>query len=485
VRRWVRDARLDWITGSLLVVFAALRLVATLDRPIAFFPDSPSYFTFELWGGVRFPVVTALYATIGDHRAIVTVQAVAGVLAWSVAVVVAGSVIVPRWVRYGFQGAVLTLGLTLPVTRFDNALLSESIAISLTVVFVACVLRFVCCPTARMAMVVFALAVVWGLTRQNNALMLAIAAVVIAVVGAGRANRRVAWRLAVGFLAIAFVGVLLASSTSQIQQYNTAQIFVRRVLPDADRSQWFEVRGMPSNGRSVLVPPYPDGIGDPAVALQHDPTFGPWLEDHGPRTYLRFLATHPGFVITTPFSDDGALNAIAVGITVYGSSRQVVPDLVETVLWPQTGGDQTPLVVLVLGILAVAVVVAVRSPSRRGALAGAGGVLVTAVGNVVLVTHSAGWEYERLLVPTSVAVRIAILWMLAVLVGDVRVAGAGTPAVSAVPASGSPDPAPERPDAANSAPAADPGRRTSPARGEPDSSGASAADPSPGRPGTT
>ncbi len=134
-------------------------------------------------------------------------------------------------------------------------------------------------------------------------------------------------------------------------------------------------------------------------------------------TYLRYLVTHPGFTLTTPFSDDGALRPLAVGTEAYGSSRRVVPDLVETVFWPQTGradgaargvrrrdprggrggacGD--------------------RSRSYRRAFAGAGGVLVVAVVNIMMVTHTAGYEYERLLVPTGVAARIALLWLLAAL----------------------------------------------------------------------
>jgi len=34
------------------------------------------------------------------------------------------------------------------------------------------------------------------------------------------------------------------------------------------------------------------------------------------------------------------------------------------------------------------------------------------------VTHSAGWEYERLLMSTSVSVRIAILWLIAMLADE-------------------------------------------------------------------
>lgn len=475
MRRWLADARIDAVTVALVVAFVALRLVATWDQGVAAFLDSPSYFEFGLWGAVRFPVVTAVYALVGDHRALVVLQAVLGALAWSVAAVVAGSVLAHRVAREAFRGVFLALGLSLTVTRFDNALLSESFAISLTVVLVACVLRFACRPTRASAIAVVALGAAWGLLRQNHALLLVVAAVVAGVLGAGRVHRRLAWPVAGALLLVAVLGVLLASSTTQIQEYNTAQILVRRVLTsDGDRLRWFRDHGMPDNGVVVIVPPYPDGIGDPAVALQHDRVFGPWLRDESGGTYLQYLVTHPGFVVSTAFSDDGALRGIAVGTTRYGGSDPLLPGWAEDVLWPQEGTEQTVLALVVAGILAAAAVTAVGSRSRRRALVGAGGVLLVAVANIVVVTHTAGWEYERLLVPTGVAARLALLWLLAAVVGDVSVA----------PASASPGPGRRRRDAPSSDPAADPAPHTAPAPVAPHSPEAVGAGPPSGAPDT-
>lgn len=473
VRRWVRDARLDWVTGALVVAFVVLRLEATLGRPVAFFNDSPSYFDFGLWGAVRFPVTTAFYALVGDHRAIVDGQAVAGALAWSVAAVVAGSVIERRWIRYGFQVLVLALGLTAPVTRFDNALLSESIAVSLTVVLVACVLRFACRPTAAMAISVFAVATVWALQRQSHSFVLVVAAVVLAVLGAGRADRWLAWRLAVGLLAVALVGVVLASSTSQIQEYNSAQILVRRILQDEPRNQWFLDHGMPANGPELLVPPYENRFGDVAVELEEDPTFGPWLRDEFSGEYLRYLVTHPHYTFTTPFGDEGTLVPLAVGTTGYGSARTVLPDGVGTAPWPGTAAGQRVLGGLALAILVAGVLGAVWSRDRRRALAGVGGVLLVVAANLVFVTHTAGWEYERLLVPTGVAVRFALVWLLAAVVGGVDALSSGRPATAARGVSS------RRRDAPSSDPAGSPARCTPTGPGVWGRRGASAGDPHP------
>jgi len=474
VHRWARDARVDGFTVAIVVAFVVLRLVATLGSPVAVFNDSPSYFDFRIWGGVRFPVVTAAYSLVGDHRAIVDVQAVVGAISWSVAAVLAGSVLPQRIARSGFQVAVLALGLTPPVTRFDNALLSESISISITVVLVAAVLRFACYPTTRMAVTLFALAVLWGFTRQSNAIVLVAAGLVMAALGGSRADRHIAWRLAVGLIAVAVVGVLLASSTSQVQEYNSAQILVRRVLSDDARERWFLDRGMPSNGDRLLVPPYANRFGDPAVELQEDPTFGPWLRDDFPRRYLQYVLTHPVFTITTPFGDDGALTPLAVGTAQYGRARAVLPGVAGSVFWPSTTWERRLAGIAALAILGAGAAAAVRSRPRRRALAGAGGVVLVALANLVLVTHAAGWEYERLLVPTGVAVRVALVWLLAALVGGVSVAPASAPPARAL----------RRRDVPSSDAAADPGPRTPHASDGSDSSAAIEAGRAPGRSGT-
>ena len=120
--------RTSWL---LVGVFVVLRVYATLGAAIAITPDTPSYFVFKWWGGVRFPLITAFYSLVGNHRAIVTIQALIGIACWAAAALLLESLLSRPWVRTGLEAAVLVLGLTLPVTRLDNGLISESLAVSL------------------------------------------------------------------------------------------------------------------------------------------------------------------------------------------------------------------------------------------------------------------------------------------------------------------------------------------------------------------
>ena len=457
-----RVAPFEWATAGLATVFVVLRLAAAWDRTPAVYPDSASYFDLRLWGAVRFPVVPLVYRVVGDHVAIVRTQAVVGALAWVAAAVVLAGLVRAPWARVGAVAAVLVLGLTGPVTTFDVAVLSESLATSATVVLVACLLRFAVRPTRGSAWAVVATGAVWGLCRQNHAVLLAVGTVVLVALGAVRSHRHLAWRVGAALGVVAVVGLALASSTSQIQEYNSAQILVRRVLADDTREAWFRAHGMPGNGDALLVPPYENRFGDPAVELQEDPRFGPWLRHEFPGVWARYLLTHPGYALFVPFGSDGASGALVAGTSGYADARAVVPGVVDTVLWPRSTTGRL-LVGLVVAALAVATATAARPGGRRRVLAGGGGILIVVAAEMVFVTHTAGWEYERLLVPTGVALRLVLLLWLAVLVGgvvepddvepdDVEPGdvepGVSGPSASAGPVTGSTDPGPDRSGAA-------------------------------------
>src|SRR5205085_37230 len=108
--------------------------------------------------------------------------------------------------------------------------------------------------------------------------------------------------------------------------------------------------------------------------------------DHGPRTYARYMLTHPGYVVTTPFTDGEAYRSSLSGVTVYGRSRRVVPDLVESVFWPQSEAGRTRFeVCIAIGLIAV-IIRAVRDRrARRPAIAGFA-VLLVALTNVAFVS---------------------------------------------------------------------------------------------------
>jgi len=99
------------------------------------------------------------------------------------------------------------------------------------------------------------------------------------------------------------VGVLMVSATSQIQQYNTASIFVRRVLPDPTALEWSWPTGcLPTAPKCSCR--YQEG--SPTPRWRSNATeVRPLARGRRPSTTSATLASHPGFVVTTPFSTTG------------------------------------------------------------------------------------------------------------------------------------------------------------------------------------
>jgi hypothetical protein len=243
------------------------------------------------------------------------------------------------------------------------------------------------------------------------------------VLGLRGAHRRLALGLAAGFLLLALFGALLASSNHQIAQFNTAQILGRRIVNDPTRNAWFRAHGMPDAEKALARQRAlsPEGTIDVTTALLLDPIFDAWIVDDGPQTYFRYLVTHPGFVITTPFRDDEAYRSALYGVTAYGASRRVVPELVDSIFWPQNERGRTVFqVVVALGLVAVIVRAARERRARRAALAGFA-VFSVALADVVIVTTFAGGEYARLMLAAAAVGRIAILWLFATGLGGVEV----------------------------------------------------------------
>jgi hypothetical protein len=403
------------MTAVIVAVFVALRLTATLGADIGISADSPSYFDFDLWGGVRFPVMTAFYSLVDNHRAIVTIQAIVGAACWSFAAVSLGSLLERRGARIALLCTVLVLGLTTPITRFDNSLLSESIAISLSVVLTALLIRLSCRPTRTTAVAAIAVVAVLVFVRQSNAIVVVLVLLMLLVLVLARSAlpRRLAWKLAASFGALAIMGLLLATSNSTVQEHNVAQILQRRIIGESDE-RWFVDRGMPANGRQVLRAPVPEDI-PPAAALMGDEGFRRWIGEEGTSEYARFLVTHPAYAVTTLVDDRypaGAFFGGATGSVDYGSARAVLPGVVESVFWQQSRADGIVAVIVLVPVTGLAVSRVVRNRRLPPGGAMALGLLAVCAVNVAIVAHTAGAAYPRLLMATGASARVAALWLL-------------------------------------------------------------------------
>jgi hypothetical protein len=141
--------------------------------------------------------------------------------------------------------------------------------------------------------------------------------------------------------------------------------------------------------------------------------------------YARFLLTHPAYVVTTMLDDRypaGAFLGGATGSVDYGSSRAVLPGFAEAVFWPQSRADAVVagVVLVPLGALAARGIVTRRALPPAASMSAA--LLVVAAVSILVVAHTAGAAYPRLLMATGVLARVTVIWLVVTaLAGPARV----------------------------------------------------------------
>jgi hypothetical protein len=424
----------DWTRRYFAIVvicglFVGLRTVSVLAVRVSTYPDSASYFDLRFWRPFRLWTVPLVYSLGLSRDHLVTLQVVVGVVAWMSAALLIARVYRSPIAQAVAIAGVLVLGLTTEVSNYDSAILSESLALSLTVVFLALGLNVVCRPSAPLMWAFAVAAFFWAFSRQSHVYVLWLATIAAVLAALRHARRRHYVVLACVLGAIAFTGTVVSSSNTSIQDWNIGQVIVRRIAPDATLRSWWRHHGMPALPSGVPAAAKrdtenaPDSVIDAQMKpLHEDKAFWRWLNDHGAPTYLRFGVTHPPYVLTTVFRERRILDGFLGGEDDYGVRREVLPSFVESVVWPKTRSGA--LLVITSAIVCFALLAATRrrarhvavSPMLRRALRYSSLLLAISIAAIFLVAHGAGAEFERLLLMPAVGARIAAVIAIAALI---------------------------------------------------------------------
>jgi hypothetical protein len=324
---------------AVLAAAAVLRMFAVVGRGPFIYVDSIDYETLDFMGRSRRPWATPLlYWLINDRDLRVITQGFIGVACWSVLAVEMTRHVRDRRLQWALFLAILGLSLTTTITNWDTTMLSEPLAISLTALLLAAVLRFSRAPGRRTAFLTGLAFLPWIFTRQNNLVPGVLFAVTLLVLLAVAWRRKQPQRRVLAGLTVAVVVTCglaggFYSRNTEIVHQNLASVMGNRVLLDSGKADWFVDHGMPA---AVLHDVSFPASGDQMLAID---SFRRWIEDEGVATYAKFLLTHLPTTVNEPlealvserpptFEPDRPDDVMLAGIA-YGASREVLPSPVE------------------------------------------------------------------------------------------------------------------------------------------------------------
>lgn len=306
MRRLASLTQKSAFTAAALTLHAILRLSAGIDRPIARFADTPGYENLRFIGSVdRFWPVPLVFDLVPSDTMRVAVHVTVGILAWSWLALVLSRV--SRW-PLGMLCAVLVVGLSPQVIRYDLAILSESLGISFTVMAVAATVSLARSPSNGKRVMWCAVVTLCAMTRPVQLVILFACAAWCAV----RFLRASRITLAIPTVVLGLLsvwGLALLQGNHPTSMLNFYTVLAERVIPDDTRYAWFTAHGMPdvpgvrqSEGYDFAgaldpalasIVSLPVGQAPPALIRAGGIPLAEWVRDDGWRTYARYALTHP------------------------------------------------------------------------------------------------------------------------------------------------------------------------------------------------
>ena len=394
-----------------------LRLAAVAGIRLYRYFDSAEYDILDFTGAARRPWTTPLLYRLvpGEETSLVVAQALIGAVAFTALAVSASTWFRDRRVAMVAALAVAVIGLVRPVTNWDTTKLSESLAISLTILLVAAWVLLARRPHVATAVTVLVVAVPWVFVRQSlmpMAWLIAVLTIVAAVVAWRRAG---AWKvmagLAVGLVAVAGLATAYYGQNREIVNHNLTVIVADRMAPHPERLDFFMARGMP----------IPESGDMGFASLGEDQEFQAWIEERGQEVYAEFLLTNPWYTLTEPIDDALVAHpswldeerqhpAMLSPPDPYGSSRSVLPEPVERVIYEPGATGTMLFALLAVGVWSIA---RWRDADRRWAVSL--GTMVLALASIWTGWHGAVTELPRLALVGAVTLRVGLVMQLAIL----------------------------------------------------------------------
>ncbi|GAB4503209.1 MAG: hypothetical protein Fur0043_02010 [Anaerolineales bacterium] len=242
-----------------------------------------------------------------------------------------------RWIKLTGFSLLLGFSLTPTVQVWNHAVLSESLSISGLVIILALFLRLTQGWQWRTFFFLAFSFILWMSVRETHTYLGVLVAGVLFLLGFLRRTWRVYWLLMLCILLTFFVNNRLAAAYRLPRwALPMAEVITMRILPEPEYLDFFARQGMPTPPELLAL------SGKWAIsndfAIVNDlklRKFSRWLFHDSQRVYIRFLLTHPDYLLWTPWENIRRLLAADyVNVLPIENYRPALPALLNELLYP-------------------------------------------------------------------------------------------------------------------------------------------------------
>jgi hypothetical protein len=343
----LRDRSQAWLYGGLALVYSLLQLVSYLNvRSALHVPDSIDYifpaqnlsiWSLDFWGYKKAAFVAAFYKLgNGSLTWIDGAQMLVSALVWLILAWVFARSVQTRGLKPVAFGLILAFSLVPAVQVWNHVALSESLSLSMMILILALWLALVQRWHWSLFFGLLLLLSAWLFTRESNAYLGLLMAIMLFFVGLIWRNQRFYWFFVVILTALFFFNSRLAEMPDLPRwSYPLGNVILGRVLPEPDYLEFFVQAKMPVNPELLALSGGNSHSGELAifndVALND---FEEWLFARGKQAYFDFMLTHPGYTLFGPLRALPALLAASVIEYAPPSYRPALPEIINELLYP-------------------------------------------------------------------------------------------------------------------------------------------------------
>lgn len=377
----------------LAVSYVAARLLLVIQADPYTTPDTEWYQgAVDVFGGAERPWLIPLVHALLPDRGVMMLQTGVSATSFVVLAVALAATVRSIPIRVGLMAVVLLIGINPRVINWDPAMLSESFAISATMLLIAA-FAHLDVMIARHGASLLGLLVVWGFSRDAH-LLIGVALCVALALFVRRAGRPVL----AGAVFVVAVWLGLASFNDRtIEGFNVMTHVAQGVgADDREVFDWFVGQGMPASDGFEVEP----GRAPQLTALWGDDEFRTWATNEGTRAYVRYALSHPDYLLEP--------------LTMYelddpGPKRWHQAESFAGV-WPTRATAYT------IGLVAVSLLTAVLVAGRQrltGRMWLAIALIASTVPHTMLVFHGSAIEHDRHSIVMQFVLVVSAWWLLA------------------------------------------------------------------------